>query len=65
MTSKNQATKAKNYLATIINFPIGLAYDNSGYFLKVHLPQSVVFNIPTTIEGVRVIVDITGSVSIY
>ena len=64
MINLKEARKAKQSLLSITqNLPtiIGLAYDDSGYFLIVHLSEPIEnYNIPSSIEGVRVVIEITG-----
>jgi len=59
-----QARKAKQSLLLIVkDLPtiIGLAYDNDGYFLIAHISEPIEdHNIPNNIDGVRVVIEITG-----
>lgn len=57
----DQARKAKQRVKFLIeNLPqfvaVGIAHNNSGCFVKVHLSQPVpeIYNIPSTVEGVTV-----------
>lgn len=67
-----QASKAKQRVKSMIeNLPqfatVGIAHDNSGYFVKVHLSQSVpeIHNIPSSVEGVTVETEIVGTSRVY
>lgn len=64
----DQARKAKQCVKSMIeDFPqfvsVGIAHNNSGYFVKVHLSQPVPenYNIPSTVEGISVEAEIIGT----
>jgi len=64
-----QARKAKQSLLPTVKdllTGIGLAYDKDGYFLIVHISEPIEdHNIPNNIDGVRVVIEITGLPKIY
>ena len=68
----DQASKAKQRVKSMIeNLPqfatVGIAHNNSGYFVKVHLSQPVpeIYKIPSTVEGVTVETEVVGTSRVY
>lgn len=66
-----QASQAKQRVKSMIeNLPqfatVGIAHNNSGYFVKVHLSQPVPeHNIPSSVEGVTVETEVVGTSCVY
>jgi len=63
MITLQQARNAKLSLtSTTKDLPvsIGIAHDNHGYYLKVYLSELVNHNIPSEIDVVRVVIEVTG-----
>lgn len=63
-----QARKAKQRVKFLIeNLPelatVGIAHNDSGYSVKVYLSQPVPenYNIPSTVEGITVEIEIVGT----
>jgi hypothetical protein len=61
MNNLQQARDAKlSITSTIKDLSVGIARDNFGFYLKVHLSELVNHNIPSEINGIKVIVEVTG-----
>lgn len=68
MTTIEQARKVKQYLVSInekMSATIGISRDNSGYYVKVHLFEPTTHNIPSSVDNVKVEVEIVGTPEIY
>jgi hypothetical protein len=68
----HQASKAKQRVKSMIEnlaqfATVGIAHNNSGYFVKVHLSQPVpeIYNIPSSVEGVTVETEVVGTSRVY